>query len=359
VFRAAPWQIGALAATWSVFYITGCLVIRPLFKRMLPRYSIIFSILSMSVLSLGMGLSPSLLMLFPLHALYGLAMSMFWPPLVGWLSTDTEGARLGRVVNLFNLGWCTGGIVSPPICGWLSQVGPRLPLLVGSGLYLLTAVFIAGAIAVLPKVRADRGFGADSHEEGSGPDRSSRLRFPAWVGLFAAFFGYGIVRNIFPVVARESLDFAKSMIGVLFMGMSLVNALTFVVLGRTQFWHFKAVPMLAGQALAAVAFAGMAFAGSFWANAVLLSLIGISFGLSYSNSIFHGASGSRNRAHRMAIHESVLAAGAAIGPVVGGLVLQHHGAAPVYGVCAGLMLVSAGVQAFLSRPAEPPPHTIS
>lgn len=342
---AAPWQIGALTGAWSVAYILGCLVIRPLFKRVPPRYLIVTSILSMSLLALGMGLSPSLFWLFPIHALYGLAMSLFWPPLMGWLSTDTEGAALGRVVNLFNLGWCIGSIISPVISGWLSQLEPRLPLLVGSGLYLLTAAFVAGAVAALPRVRADRGVGSDPDEERPAADRSTFLRFPAWVGLFTAFFGFTIMRNIFPIIAREWLHCAKSTIGVLFMAMSFVNAIAFVVLGRTQFWHFRALPMLAGQALGAVAFAGMACTGSLPAIAVLLAVIGVSAGLGYSNSIFHGASGSRNRAQRMAIHESVLAAGSAVGPIVGGLVLEKHGPAAVYWVGAGVLLASIVVQA--------------
>ena len=41
VYGATPAQVGILSATWSASYVVGCLFLRPLSSRMLPRYSMI------------------------------------------------------------------------------------------------------------------------------------------------------------------------------------------------------------------------------------------------------------------------------------------------------------------------------
>ena len=45
--------------------------------------------------------------------------------------------------------------------------------------------------------------------------------------------------------------------------------------------------------------------------------------MAYSFSIFHGASGSINRSHRMLIHEVLLTIGTVLGSVVGGTIYQY------------------------------------
>ena len=51
VFRASPSEIGLIAALWSLSYICGCLFIRPLFDRILPRHTIMIATFSISALT--------------------------------------------------------------------------------------------------------------------------------------------------------------------------------------------------------------------------------------------------------------------------------------------------------------------
>lgn len=347
VFNATPTLIGRLAGVWAISFVFGCLVIRQAFNRVLPRYLIVGSTLCLSALVFGMQHVPTLGWIFVLYVLYGMAASLFWPPLMAWLSTDTEGTALGRVLSRFNVSWCIGNTVSPFICGWLSEQAVHLPLLFGSGLFLLTATFVTGAILVLPKVRYDNNTGTNANTGHTPPEQSTLLRYPAWIGLFASFFGSGVIAAIFPVAAREELSMAKSVIGLLLLVYSLLNTTGFVILGRTAFWHFRSLPMLVGQLVGAAVFVGMAYAKSIYPIGILFAIWGMSIALSYSNGLFHGVSGSLDRARRMAIHESTLALGIVVGSVTGGMVYQLYTIAHVYWLCAIVLFTATLVQSLL------------
>ena len=78
VFKATSNSIGWLVGTWWLSYVFGCLVMRPAFNRVLPRYLIIASNICAFVLIVGMLYSPALSWLFVLNSAYGMAMSLFW-----------------------------------------------------------------------------------------------------------------------------------------------------------------------------------------------------------------------------------------------------------------------------------------
>ena len=350
VFHASPTAIGLLAGSWTLPYVFGCLVLRPAFSKVLPRYLIVGSNVGMFLCVFGIQVVPRLEWLFLLNAVYGLSISTFWPPLMGWLSADVEGKDLGRAVNRFNASWCTGTVISPYLCGWLSEKNPTWPLALACLLFVLTALFVFAAGRFLPRIREDRRLQSDLGNPGTtGAEHESILRYPAWVGLFACFFAAGTLSCVLPVDAQESLNLSRSTIGALFCVRGLLNVAGFVILGKTHFWHFKRVPMLAGQLVTASLFFGLAFAGTPLQIAPLLAGFGLAVAMAYSTSIFHGASGSRNRAKRMAIHESVLAGGVMAGSVSGGMVFQAFSAQHAYRLCGILLLISVLVEGLLWR----------
>lgn len=344
VFHLSPARVGLLGSVWSLSYVVGCLFFRPRFDRVLPRYLIIGSTASISLVTLLMQLAPAPWVLYVLNAVYGLSLSLFWPPLMGWLSVDLEGSELSKVVGRFNVSWCSGVVVGPLLGGWLSQVSPKAPLAGGSALFALTCVLVALAAASLPLVRDDRRTGEADSTEGTEAGDGCVLRFPAWVGLYATYFGMGVVFHVLPMASQDELGLSKGMIGGLLFCRGLTNAVAFSLLGRAAFWHFRMWPMLSGQVVCCCAFLGLACARGPLSVAWWAGVFGVCVSISYSNSIFHGASGSRDRSGRMAIHESILAGGMVSGAAVGGGLYQAWGASPVYCVCAGLLLAGVGVQ---------------
>ena len=102
--------------------------------------------------------------------------------------------------------------------------------------------------------------------------------------------------------------------------------------------------MLLGQMLGAAVYAGLALTTTVPLLALLLGLLGVHVAVSYANSIFHGAVGSRERTRRMAIHESMLALGLVAGSALGGTVYQVRGLAAAYLLCLVVVLVGVLAQ---------------
>jgi DHA1 family multidrug resistance protein-like MFS transporter/DHA1 family quinolone resistance protein-like MFS transporter len=196
---------------------------------------------------------------------------------------------------------------------------------------------VSGAALALPRMR-DTGTPPGENGDQAQPGRSTLLRYPAWLGHFACFFAVGMLGVVFPIAGRNDLGLRESVIGALFLGRSLANAAAFFCLGRTQFWHFRPSVMLGGVALAAAGFGALAAAHSPAGLLPVFVLVGAMTGLIYSESIFHGASGSKDRAARMAIHEAVLSGGMLTGSIAGGSVFQRWGASAAYGMSAGVLL---------------------
>lgn len=345
--HASPVSIGWLGGIWALTYTIGCLGLRPHLRRLLPWQQVVLSAAAQFVIVAAMQVAPSLAWLFVLQALFGLALSLYWPSLMGWLSTGVEGGDLGRAVSGFNMSWCVGNIIGPYLCGWLLHLDVRAPLAVAAGLALLLAVLLGLSVKLLPGLHA--GEPAPETGEEAAEDRSTPLRYPAWAGHFAVYFGMGIVFGIFPVGAREQLGFPETMIGFLLLMRSVTNTVQFWIMGRTTAWHFRMAPMLLGPLLCALAFIGLMGAHSVLWVTLLFGVLGAAGGASYSQSIFHAASGSRDRAHRAAVHEALIGTGIFLGSVMGGFVYERWALAGVNAMGAGVLLGAMVVQVVLYR----------
>jgi predicted MFS family arabinose efflux permease len=344
VFNASPSQVGYFVALWSVTYILGCLFIRPLFNSILPRYLLMASSFFMGLFTLAVPLAPSFSLAWIHYDLYGLAMSFFWPPIMGWLSREAEGAQLGKSMSYFNLSWGAGLIVGPPLAGILSARSPGLPLRTGGLLFFATGALILAGSAMLPRIRSDRGMDLPGIRQGEGEDRSTILRFSGWIGVFTTFVVIGMIVSIFPLFARDVLDLRKEIIGLLMQSRTFLATFVFAFLAHTSFWHFRIAPMVAGQVCLALVVLLLGATSSPTVLAALIALVGAFRALSYNTGIFHGISGSADRAGRMAIHEALLAAGLVVGSSVGGVVYQRISMTAVYIMCASIVFTGALLQ---------------
>jgi predicted MFS family arabinose efflux permease len=109
--------------------------------------------------------------------------------------------------------------------------------------------------------------------------------------------------------------------------------------------------MLLGQSFLVAVLVCMIFARQPALVGTLIGCVGFCQGVSYFFSMFHGLSGSVNRAGMMALHESLLSVGLITGSSAGGFVYQRSSMAMVYGGCALLALAGLVVQAVLSKSA--------
>ena len=322
-FQASASLIGWLAAVPHLCYFSGCFALRPLYRLLLPRHSLILATAAASVLLVAMLLARTLPLLFVLYGLFGLSLSLFWPPLMGWLSFNKEERELNTTLGRFNLSWSGGSIIAPFVAGYLLQGGIGLPFRAAALIMAGICLAVLAVSLLVPEIRLDRQKEPIRPGEERNGDRSTPLRYPAWIGLFASYVILGITMSIFPLYLREEIGFSETRIGFLLLLRALFSTLGFALLARLFFWHFNSRLMILGQILIIPVTAVMAAVRTFPGLTAALALFGLLFALSYNNSLFHGVSGSLRRSTRMAVHEGLLTGGMVAGSAIGGILYQN------------------------------------
>ena len=340
-FDAEPAVVGLVSSIWSLAYFVGCFVFRPLTRLLLPRVSLLISVvISSTVISLIL-LARTVAVVGVLNALYGFGVSLFWPPIMGWLSTGLEGKQLGKALGRFNFAWSIGVIFSPLIAGVLSETNSRYPMYFGIACFVLVFVVAGVGSLLIPKIRRDR------HREpvGSGRttrDESSPLRFAAWISIFGAYIVVGIFNVVFPIHGRSILGLSESTIGSVLILRTITTAVSFAILGRITIWHHRPLPMIMAQVSLALICLLVALLEGIGIFIVVFPVIGMLAALSYSESVFHGVTGATHRARRMAIHESLLVAGQVLGAAGGASLYQLESARTMF-FTAGAILLLLGI----------------
>jgi MFS family permease len=347
LFGATPSQVGFFTALWSVCYILGCIFIRPLSNRVLPRYVLTAAAFFKGLFILLILQVKTITAAYFFYGLFGLSISFFWPPILGWLSRGVEGAVLGRLMSNFNFSWSVGSIISPFIAGFLSAKAPALPLYTGSFSFFAACFLLLGASLTLPSIRQDRELILDRSSISLEVDNSPLLRFPAWIGIFTTYTVIGVIVNIFPLYALGNLQYDKSLIGLLLLNRALFAMFGFLFMGRTTFWHFRPLQMLVAQGFLVVCVFFMKFSSTALTTGILISCTGICQAFSYFNSMFHGISGSINRSGRMAVHESLVSSGLVMGSLFGGLLYQRFSMSFLYTIGAAWVLFGLLLQTAL------------
>ena len=320
-FHLGADKIGIAASISTGAYLLFCIVLAPYTTRFKPRNLVETSLLGMAV-SVGFFASTAnLAIAFIALAFYGAFMSLLWPQIEGWFSRGKEGVRLSHVSNAFNFSWSSGVGVSSFVAGVLVERSTTLPFYVSIVLFLLVFLMIATSSALVPGIRAMK----SEKEENRDTDRvdtSTPLRFYCWIGVIILYTGMSVILTIFPLYAQDVLLISESFTGLLLLFRGVATCISFLLLGKFSFWHFKKRYMFLVQTLFALSCLVLTGFSSMVAYGLFFLLFGILFATAYAQSMFHGASGSIHRSQRMIIHEVLLTVGTIIGAVLGGYLYE-------------------------------------
>jgi len=337
-FNAGSAIIGWMSALWAIAYLIGCLFLNRFREWLKPGRAIIFAALIMGLAVLIIPFINSLPPLIVMYMLFGLSTSLYWPPLMGWLSRGREGKKLGNSLAIFNLSWSTGVAVSPYIAGLIIRQNITLPLYISAGIYaLIVAVFFIVTLFI-HEFRSGNSTVVISEES---VDQSSPLRLAGWIGNFSSYLFYGTLLFVFPLFAKNEWHMPEDKIGLILLFRALVSVLGFQLSGYSKWWHHNKNQLILSQ----VMLLGIALILVFVQIQSVMILAIVSFGLlfshMYTNSIFHGVSGSINREKRMAIHESFLTVGVIAGSAGGGMIYENSSIQITFLFCA--LIVAAGL----------------
>lgn len=338
VFGATPTQTGTMGAAYNFSYLIACILLQPLMSRWAAHKSLVVALAVLLIGLLTVFFAPSIGYAYLGQCICGAGTCFFWPPLMGWLSEGLEGGRLGRVTGFYNLCWSSGTIISPLLTGYLCDFSSKYVIL-----YCLVTfaviLFMFGYLHVKLSRTAKNGRNTSKVEETTS-GHETYLRYPSWVGVACAWYTVGFLVSVYPLVAEDILMISRVRIGSIIMCRALASTAAMTALGLFSAWQFKRGQLLFCHAamLLSVFFLGFARTPGF--SIVLVALTGLAAGHVYTNSIFHGVAGSKNRTKRMAIHEILLSLGSVVGSISGGFVYEHCGIVAACSLAASVMLVA-------------------
>ena len=345
-FGADTFQASLFGSLYSLSYLLCCSFGGKLLQKIPPLRSILLAI---SFVFIGLWLmlkAPTLTIAYIVQTGIGISISLFWPQLMGWLSSGQEGKQLARATSFFNFSWSTGTIVAPFLAGFLSDLNGVYPLYACLAFTAVNGIYVALAGYRLQHdetTTATATTTSSTTAQQQLGDHSPTIRFPAWYGLVCAWFAIGFLYNSYPLMAEQSLGFSRQHIGNLILLRALFATIMMTAMGFCSFWQFRYWQLIAGHLLLAVNMLLFGFASNSVSITMLISMSGILCAHAYTNSMFHGISGSTNRTLRMAIHEAALSIGAVIGGAATGWLFERTRSIRGCGLFVAAIVASAVV----------------
>ena len=144
-FGADTFQASLFGSLYSLSYLLCCSFGGKLLQKIPPLRSILLAI---SFVFIGLWLmlkAPTLTIAYIVQTGIGISISLFWPQLMGWLSSGQEGKQLARATSFFNFSWSTGTIVAPFLAGFLSDLNGVYPLYACLAFTAVNGIYVASA----------------------------------------------------------------------------------------------------------------------------------------------------------------------------------------------------------------------
>ena len=334
---ASDSQVGLYMGLQMGLYMIGCLVSGGMLHRFDTKRIVLLGAGGMALAAAGMvcvatleyhGLCPRPVMLMGLSlTLMGCPMALFWPSMMGWVSTGFEGQPLSRRLSWFSFAWAAGSLLAPYPATLLTEMNNIAPL-AGA---LTLAVLCVGTVCVAfgrdrkggPTNTAGDAAVEKYPENGQeqldvDPQTLRRFRYVSRVALATVFFCTGLMRSQLGLLMKLDLGFAESDYGLLCLGWSGAIVVGFFVAGRTSSWHYCIVRFAVFQASTLAAILLILMSQELRWLALGGILMGAGQACIYSSHVFYGVSGRNRRSKRMAVHELTLSAGWALGCLVSG-----------------------------------------
>ncbi len=328
-------DLGLCYGLGTIAYVISCLTagrhldrFNP--KRLLQVSSALITLAMVAVTLVTHLAANDSLSLFPIimvtvfNAILSLLLTLYWPPMMGWLSRGHEGPALSRRMSRFNLCWSSAQAICPFAAGFILRHSPILAVLTAA---VLSAIaFLCVSIAASPRIAS-----------GSKKQTSPRLPEPATMlhpsnaafctmtrsALFVSCVVLGLMRTQFALLFTDTLGYSKALFGILTGLLCLSAVAGFFVTGKTHRWHHRLLPFAAAQVITAVGLILILGCRSLTALCIAMVLIGVGQSFIYASHQYYAVSGQKDRSKPMAVHEILISAGYACGAIGGGYLAEY------------------------------------
>lgn len=323
-------EAGLLLGSYGAGALVGGIPGGLLVGRIGPKRGVLAGLTVLSLASLAFALSGDPLALGLSRFAQGLSSATTWAGALAWVAVTVPRARRGQALGtVFGLA-VLGFVVGPMFGGVADLVGIR-------GSFVAIALVAAGLVVALAPVAPPR------HEMPSPGAIARALRDRVFVGglwlntLPAMFFG---VLDVLVPLRFDEAGHGALAIAAVFVVAGLVEVVVNPVVGRISDRRGRLLPVRVALMASIVVATAIAFATEPIVIAVLAVAASVSFGGFYTPGMTLVA----DRAERAALPQGIgfgvtntaWAAGALVGPAIGGALAQALGDPVPYLLCAGL-----------------------
>lgn len=288
----------------------------------------------------------SLIQVFLVRLLHGVAAGMIWPALAAFVIDQSPLGKRGEIIGILSavemLGFAVGPFLGGVLYGW---GGIDLPfwgcslLAFSSGLLIWS--FIPGDNSFVP-----RGFMSWKERYGFSSLRISDVRLLCLIG-FAEAFVWGTIITVLPVMAAN-LGVPPERIGWLFTSYFVVFIFLQRPVGKWSDREGRKKPILWGMIIYTIAVIFLSLGGSLFYLLLILALAGAGLGI-YSPSArvaIADLSSAQVRGANMGIFFTTRMVGFFLGPNVAGLIADRFGHG--FPFLMGAIVLAAGIWASLT-----------
>jgi MFS family permease len=351
-FHANALMLGILGSGPAIVYALGCAGSGFWTDRFGFRKTIILACAIVFLAFCSIFLVERFRHLFLLTMGVALGASFFWPAMIRWLGDDGHSGRLRVRIGNYNIAMLGGVMVGPLIGGLLISANYRLP-------YIISAGLIVGILVILAVWREKIAAGDAGDALPISPQEAEEKSIPGfvyigWAANFAAWFAIGGSQALFPELAKAlPAVIGDSFLGVLFSLVAGGEIAVFLILRKTDRWHYNFRFLLLFQLLGVGGLLILALNSH--PVLFLLAFLGIGFagGMTYFSSIFYSIHKQDAKGRKSGFHESFLGLGIALGPITGGLAAREFASlrAP-YILAIAVFAVSILVQVWILKRAK-------
>lgn len=339
---ASSLTIGVMASINTILYVFSCQIFGRLSdsisrKRLTQIASLLFSILYLFIPFCKR--LEYLIIFFPFT---GIFLSAYWPAFEAWIGEFGGKRPLIRRVMMFNLSWTAGLMVGYAGGGFVYSLHTSAPFYFASIAAMLTCIIIT--FQPMKKEEFEYNVRAET-KPNLEPDISLTIRF-LYLSRVANFIGWltlGVMRYIFPKLIYE-LNISPRIYGLLMLCQAGSQFFMFFILGLTNKWHYRFLPILITQILAFFCFAIIWFSPYplLWAFALIL--FGFNTGMTYFSSMYYSLYGHLDLGGKTGWHESIIHSGVFFSTLIGGFLAKYVNLKAPYLFCAIIIILGIPFQ---------------
>ncbi|MCS5722653.1 MFS transporter [Herbiconiux sp. CPCC 203407] len=332
-------EVGAVVSVFAVMRLVANPFVGRLVDLAGERVILAIGIGIVALSSALVGLADSYLQVLLLRGAGGIGSAMFSVAAMTLLLASSDPSIRGRAVGFYQGGFLIGGMAGPAVGGLLSGISLHAPFFFYAG-----TLVVAGGVGLALLRRHDRSEVKSAEPARPFRDvlRDRRYQAALLANLAQGWSAMGVRTALIPVLVVESLRGEPAWTGIAFAVAAVVQTLALVPAGRFVDTVGRRPAIVASFAVGAVVMIAIPFVDSLWLLIVLLSVYGAAaafMGTAPAASVGDAAGGRGGQP--VAVFQAVADAGAIVGPLAAGLLVDAFGFPAAFGSAFVLMAAAS------------------